>query len=62
MVAPAPPAEVEEFNPYLFIKMLPAYHQVAPVAPHIALPKKKKGCVYEEHIFLHNPVETAALI
>ena len=43
MVAPAPPTEVEEFNPYLFIKMLPAYHTVSPIAPKIALPKKKKG-------------------
>jgi len=43
MVAPPPPQEYEEFNPYLFIKMLPAYHQVSPVAPRIALAKKKRG-------------------
>jgi CTD small phosphatase-like protein 2 len=34
--------EYEEFNPYLFIKMLPAYHTVAPKHPHIALSKKPK--------------------
>ena len=34
--------EYEEFNPYLFIKMLPAYHTVAPKLPHIALAKKPK--------------------
>ena len=42
MVAPAPPVEFEEFNPYLFIKMLPPYHTVAPPTPRIALPKKNK--------------------
>jgi hypothetical protein len=33
--------EYEEFNPYLFIKMLPAYNAVAPRVPRIVLPKKK---------------------
>lgn len=32
--------EVEEFNPYLFIKMLPPYSTVAPAAPDIRLPRK----------------------
>ena len=30
----------EEFNPYLFIKMLPLYASVAPRLPRIVLPKK----------------------
>jgi CTD small phosphatase-like protein 2 len=34
--------EYEEFNPYLFIKLLPPYHAVAPKSPRIALPKKLK--------------------
>lgn len=33
--------EYEEFNPYLFIKMLPNYTSVAPRVPRIVLPKKK---------------------
>lgn len=33
--------EYEEFNPYLFIKMLPPYHSVAPRVPRIVLPKKR---------------------
>ena len=44
MVAPPPPQEYEEFNPYLFIKMLPPYHTVAPAVPRIALVKKNKRC------------------
>ena len=38
----------EEFNPYLFIKMLPLYASVAPRMPRIVLPKKsarRKGDV-----------------
>lgn len=34
--------EYEEFNPYLFIKLLPPYHTVAPKTPRIVLPKKSK--------------------
>jgi hypothetical protein len=43
MVAPPPPMEYEEFNPYLFIKMLPPYSTVSPAQPRIVLVKKKKG-------------------
>jgi len=43
MEAPAPPPEFEEFNPYLFIKMLPPYHTVCPPVPRVMLPKKKRG-------------------
>jgi CTD small phosphatase-like protein 2 len=32
--------EYEAFNPYLFIKLLPAYSTVAPRVPRIVLPKK----------------------
>jgi CTD small phosphatase-like protein 2 len=45
----APPKDVsteeeqyEEFNPYLFIKMLPAYARVAPVPVPIRMPRKSK--------------------
>jgi len=34
--------EYEEFNPYLFIKLLPPYSSVAPKTPRIVLPKKSK--------------------
>lgn len=33
----------DEFNPYVFIKSLPAYHLVAPLRPPIALPPKDKN-------------------
>lgn len=33
--------DYEEFNPYLFIKLLPAYEAVAPRVPRILLPRKK---------------------
>jgi CTD small phosphatase-like protein 2 len=32
----------DEFNPYVFIKSLPAYDLVAPLRPPIALPPKRK--------------------
>ena len=33
--------EYEEFNPYLFIKLLPPYEEVAPRKPRICLPSKR---------------------
>lgn len=33
--------EYDDFNPYLFIKLLPPYREVAPRIPRIVLPKKK---------------------
>eukprot|EP01138_Halocafeteria_seosinensis_P008973 gb/GECG01009171.1/.p1 GENE.gb/GECG01009171.1/~~gb/GECG01009171.1/.p1 ORF type:complete len:412 (+),score=41.85 gb/GECG01009171.1/:1-1236(+) len=34
--------EYEDFNPYLFIKLLPPYREVAPRTPRLALPKKSR--------------------
>lgn len=35
--------EFEEFNPYLFIKLLPPYASVAPARPRIVLPAKRRS-------------------